>query len=385
MGTVLIAFDLMWIPFQAFSPDSSLGTEIISMFTTVFWTLDILFSFLCAFIKDGIANYGPKDIAMHYLRGWFFPDIAIAAVDWGINILSASMQGADSGLQFARTLRFLRLARLLRLLKASGIVADLLERIRSEFWHIIIGVVLRIIFILVMNHLIACMWYMLGTALMDLGYETWVESNSMAECSLLYRYSTSLHWSMTQFTPASMEVVPENSFERLFTVAVLIFAMVTFSSFISSITSATSKLQSLNSEQNAEVAILRKFLFESRVSPGLGSQVWSCVRFAHATYKTRIRQEDVAILSRLPLRVKADLWEEVWSPVVSHHPLFKQMSRKYNVIMRRIYQVALEEISLGIGRELFCWRSLPVFVLCSIGQLLVRISRKGGCVIKGKL
>ena len=36
--------------------------------------------------------------------------------------------------------------------------------------------------------------------------------------NLWYKYSTALHWSLTQFTPASMEVMPQNEYERFFTV-----------------------------------------------------------------------------------------------------------------------------------------------------------------------
>merc|ERR1712061_341712 len=98
------------------------------------------------------------------------------------------------------------------------------------------------------NHLIACAWYAIGTIDEDTTVDTWVKANELEGTSILYRYTTSLHWSLTQFTPASMEVYPENGKERLFTVSVITIAMVTFSSFVSAITNAMTQLRNLNSE-----------------------------------------------------------------------------------------------------------------------------------------
>merc|ERR1719191_2017613 len=56
--------------------------------------------------------------------------------------------------------------------------------------------------------------------------------------SVSYRYTTALHWSLTQFTPASMDLHPTNTLERAYSVVVIMLALVVFSSFVSSITAA---------------------------------------------------------------------------------------------------------------------------------------------------
>lgn len=53
------------------------------------------------------------------------------------------------------------------------------------------------------NHFIACGWYAVGTIDFDQG--SWTDALRSTP-SLGYQYTTSLHWSLTQFTPASMEV-----------------------------------------------------------------------------------------------------------------------------------------------------------------------------------
>ena len=90
-----------------------------------------------------------------------------------------------------------------------------------------------VVMILIANHVVACSWFWIGAST-DPENQSWVNKakSKQAWNSLVYRYATSLHWSLTQFTPSSMEVVPMNTKERIFAVCVLLFALIVFSSFV---------------------------------------------------------------------------------------------------------------------------------------------------------
>merc|ERR1712176_173624 len=100
----------------------------------------------------------------------------------------------------------------------------------------------------IMNHYLACFWFFLFMSLQsDHNYVcagtsdcTWTEVafGGDRNVPIMYAYSTALHWSLTQFTPASMEVTPKNAYERFFNIVVIVMALVIFSSFVSSITQA---------------------------------------------------------------------------------------------------------------------------------------------------
>merc|ERR1712100_190361 len=96
------------------------------------------------------------------------------------------------------------------------------------------------------NHLIACVWYGLHENFRG-NLETWGTMFLPESSETAYNYATSLHWSLTQLTPASMEVHPRNVHERFFNICVVILAMVAFTSLISSITNAMNHLRDLNS------------------------------------------------------------------------------------------------------------------------------------------
>lgn len=355
-GMMLILYDLVSIPMQIFDPPSNIFTEVMMWLTTAFWTADIPFSFFTGFYRDGVLEASLDQIARHYARTWFCFDIVVISVDWCLTVAGevSSAMAADSVgyMRLGKTLRFLRLLRLLRLLKVQGLLSDFIERVQSEFCLIMLGIARVIVSIMLINHLIACSWYGIGTVF-EGRVDTWVYQNNLHDKELGYKYTTALHWSLTQFTPASMEVVPENALERVFAVCVLLFAMVTFSSLVSSITNAMTQLRNLNSEQIEQTAMLRRYLGENKISVALMGRVWGCTQQVMDKSKSRIHEKDVAILALLPSTLKGDLQEEVYFPVLSPHPFFRQLASTYPAVVRKIYQQAVHEVSTGAGQELF--------------------------------
>jgi hypothetical protein len=114
------------------------------------------------------------------------------------------LEGTSVGyMRFAKIVRFFRLLRLVRLLKVQGTFHDLVERVDDESVVIIMGVFKILVAIMVINHFIACSWY--GIGISDISENSWVKTNQIHPEDRMYAYTTALHWSLTQFTPASME------------------------------------------------------------------------------------------------------------------------------------------------------------------------------------
>merc|ERR1719313_3114194 len=97
----------------------------------------------------------------------------------------------------------------------------------------------------------------------------WIEFHGFEDAPLGYQYLSSLHWTLTQFTPAGMEVYPHNAAERAFSVVVLLFALIFFSSYLSSITMAMTALRNLNAHSTQQMTLLRRFLNERQISRDL--------------------------------------------------------------------------------------------------------------------
>jgi len=177
---------------------------------------------------------------------------------------------------------------------------------------------------------------------------------SMGESDLHYFYSTALHWSLTQFTPGSMEVVPRNSAERSFTILTLYLGLVMFSSMVSSITSAMNELRGRHFHRSNQRNIVNRYLRERRVSFWTGSRILVFLRnHGYGSQERALHEADVSALARLPEGLLKDLHYETYKPILVHHPLFKQMSQFDESCFTMICHMATEQKRLEPGEVLF--------------------------------
>ncbi|CAE8635923.1 unnamed protein product, partial [Polarella glacialis] len=371
-GLLMIFYDLLWWPAQVFGYTSVPVTRAILWLSSAFWPCDLLMTFFVGFtIHDqGLIEMRVSKIARHYAMTWLPIDLLLVLLDWTLNLL---MLLSDDGVAdfgggvFLEKVQYLRLLRLLRLFKATNIISVLSDRIQSETMRILVRVLKLLVFIMLINHLIACSWYAVG--INDLEREdTWVKANDLKGKGTVYAYtsiltavfvlaclsagSEALHWSITQFTPASMEVVPMNELERSFTIVVIVSAMVIFSSFISTITNAMTQLRNLNSERNAELVKLRRFFSERKVSASLVARISSCIHQSNKLISSRVHCEDISILELLPVSLKCDLAEEVFAPTLCAHPFILTWGEYYPKESKRLF-LAARSSSLGAKHELF--------------------------------
>ncbi|CAE8610278.1 unnamed protein product [Polarella glacialis] len=376
-GLLLIIYDLVWWPAQVFGFASVPFTRAILWLSSAFWAFDLLLSFFVGFtiIDQGLIEMRVSKIARNYARTWLPMDLSLVLLDWTLNalILLSHYGVADfGGGAVWEKAQVLRLLRLLRLFKASSFISALSDRIQSETRRILVRVLKLLVFIMLINHLIACSWY--GIGINDVEREdTWVKANDLNEKGAVYAYTTALHWSITQFVPASMEVVPKNELERSFTIVVIVSAMVIFSSFISTITNAMNQLRNLNSERNAELIKLRRFFSENKISTPLVARISSCIHQSTKLTSSRVHSEDISILELLPVSLKCDLAEEVYAPTLCAHPLIFTWAEYYPRESKRLF-VAARSFSLGTKHELFHAGQVPenIYFLSSGQMVFIR-------------
>lgn len=263
-GALLIAYDAVYLPFDAaFRPAPSVFTVGMEWLTMVFWTLDIGLGFTTGYVSKGELIMNPWRIAFHYITTWFLIDAAVVSLDWFSTLQSETSDVGGFGRIF-RSLRTVRMLRLLRLWKLKRILAEMQDMIDSEYVYTLASLGKLMGFILITNHLIACGWFSIGLAMKEAGEASWVADHDMINKDISWQYTTSLHWTLTQFTPASMEVFPANVAERTMAVVVLIFSLVAFSSFLASISASMTALRNMNQETTKQFWILRRFLKQEK-------------------------------------------------------------------------------------------------------------------------
>eukprot|EP00746_Dinoflagellata_sp_MGD_P001136 gnl/MRDRNA2_/MRDRNA2_102110_c0_seq1.p1 gnl/MRDRNA2_/MRDRNA2_102110_c0~~gnl/MRDRNA2_/MRDRNA2_102110_c0_seq1.p1 ORF type:complete len:838 (-),score=130.33 gnl/MRDRNA2_/MRDRNA2_102110_c0_seq1:534-2873(-) len=355
-GMLLIAYDAVWLPFAlSFEPSRKEATvlpEYMFWVTLLFWSVDMVLTFLTGYYANGKLVLQHKKIARNYMTTWFLPDVAILSLDWVSVFADSGRQGTSLvrlGKSF-RTVRILRALRLLRLAKLRAIMQEIQDRIASE--AVLIGMsVIKLILVLVIScHFIACVWWGLGRSNPE---RSWIQHNEFEDEGLAYKYWSSMHWTLTQFTPASMEIHPRNASERAFAVSVLLFAMVFFSSFISSITAAMTQLRKLNHSSAQQFSLLRRFLRQQDLPSDLSIRIKRYLEKRVAEKQHRLREKDVGILSLLSPPLQKELKEHKNKARLCVHPFFEHYSAIAPEAVRHICHSALHTISLSEGDTLF--------------------------------
>lgn len=295
------------------------------------------------YTSDGLCEVSPPKVFKHYIQSWFAMDLGIVTVDWisvGIGL------GSSSGyMRLGKTVsRVMRVVRLLRFVKMNASLNEMLSSINSEYILTVVGLAKSVVGLVIVNHYIACFWYALSR--MPDSHRTWSKQFLKHTNSMTYAYATSLHWALTQFTPASMEVVPQNEYERFFNAVVIIVALVAFSSFVSSITQAMTHLRQINSKKAEQEAQIRRYFAENKISRELAGQTWQFLRKNRITAGRRIKENEIKALTLLPMRIREQLRQETYLPVLSVHPMFARYSCIEPDAIRRICSSNLREHTL---------------------------------------
>jgi hypothetical protein len=335
---VVLLVELMLIPIKVFNIPEEGFLQGWSWGAAFFWTADLALSFCMGYLKDdGHAEQRLRLTARKYLKSWFVPDFIIVSLDWlaltGLGRELFESLGLVRVFKALRGSRVIRLMRVVRLRKL-GAMNQIDDMVNSQYFTILKSICVNMMVILLTSHFVGCIWYWVGTMNVA-GYPSWVTHYHYKDKDWFYSYLTSLHWSLTQFTPGSMNVQPLNPIERAVAILVLVLGMILFSSIVSSITQATNKLKDINGSYNKQVWLLRRYFRQNAISLKLMSRV---TRYSDAIIRPRycqVSHADVELLRLLPTSVYLEVMRELYQNHLQVHPFFMSIKRRN----RRVFQL----------------------------------------------
>eukprot|EP00929_Paragymnodinium_shiwhaense_P059811 TRINITY_DN29929_c0_g1_i1.p1 TRINITY_DN29929_c0_g1~~TRINITY_DN29929_c0_g1_i1.p1 ORF type:complete len:718 (-),score=121.91 TRINITY_DN29929_c0_g1_i1:211-2364(-) len=336
LGMLFIGYDLIMIPFmQAFQPEPSPALKAMDAVLLYFWTLDMFQSTNVGFYQKGEYINSHKRIMWNYFKTWMLVDLIVVGPEWMSLFLGSgdAFGGLGRMLKGARAIRILRLLRLLKLQRMINMVYDLLE---SEYTFIVVNLVKLLTSVLVLNHLIACLWYHLGKSSRGSHPRNWIDVGQVDAQGLAYSYTTSLHWSLTQFTPASMDISARNTVERIFSIVVLFFALVAFSSIVASITGAMTSLRNLKNDQDKQFWLLRRYLRQSNIKNELSSRIVKFLEYQAERQTTIVPLSSIKMMSGLSQELSRELAYNMNSQFLDMHPFFRTLQSFMQVMMERL-------------------------------------------------
>lgn len=329
IGALLLLWDMFFIPFQSFEtqaqPFDNMLVRVLEMSSLIYWTADVLASLCVGFYRqDGMIEMRPLPIAKSYLMSWFLFDMVCVVTDYVLHF--------SDGMRVR-----VRLLRLVRIVKLRKRLRNTMMMIRSNKLLIILRIAKNMAIVLILNHIIACGWHHVGSHY-PFSENSWVtrwlfiDTNQHELRSLSYRYTTSLHWAITQLGVGAVEIVPTNSAERLYAVIVGIIALITSSVLFSSVTTSMLQLQELTQKEQSQDQAMRQFLRKSDISQKLQGLIWAFLKKSRKQDKDLgIIESDVEAIMLLPSHMVLTLRLEVYVPTIIHHPFFGQQFAEIRV------------------------------------------------------
>mmetsp|Transcript_40887 Transcript_40887/g.94954 ORF Transcript_40887/g.94954 Transcript_40887/m.94954 type:complete len:761 (-) Transcript_40887:89-2371(-) len=358
MASCLILWDAITIPLEMFNvQELSHMLQLVGYFSFTFWMLDVPLHFFFGVQLEGTTELRPAKLAKLYIRGWFIVDVLVVSMDMMIYFLEAVViSGVDGGVlrsaRYLRTLRLLRLFRLLRVLKLYRELSLVANRMLSTYAYMVMKVVGGLFLMLCINHLIACGWY--GIASLSDGEKSWLAPLEMQEAGFAESYAASMHWALTQFTPATNNIAPHTAAERFFAIWVILLAMGVFSSFIGSISATVSSLRTARMDQFQKQSKLLQFFIERDLSVDLYGKVQEILK-REGHFQMRLREEDVLLIGGIPERFKMELHEEMFMGSVLRLGCWPPNTNvdEYRVYFRNLCHRGMSEVVATPAQDIF--------------------------------
>eukprot|EP00927_Polykrikos_kofoidii_P078610 TRINITY_DN75414_c0_g1_i1.p1 TRINITY_DN75414_c0_g1~~TRINITY_DN75414_c0_g1_i1.p1 ORF type:complete len:820 (+),score=100.44 TRINITY_DN75414_c0_g1_i1:44-2503(+) len=353
-GMALICYDLVTIPLQAFDLGETWWSSFAALVGMGFWALDIIGNFFVGFHSEGQLVLSPSRVAHRYLISWFLPDTLLVGAD----IYTAAIKSDESvdllgfGRAF-RVVRTLKILRLLRLLKLRHVVDKLQELINSEHTFLLAGMCRVLCIILIASHLAACTWFFVGSSCTPEGAKSWVEEVGVLQEGFASQYLTSLHFVLCIFTPASVDVHPQNATERAMAVLMLIGFLVTVPSLVSSVTTNMTKLRNVSADEWKSCWVLRCYLKQRNASKDLSLRILRYVEFVHRQRRNHISESCVDALELISEPLRQELNYEVCSPQISVHPCLRFICSEHRLPAQQVFSNALAHHGLAVHDVLF--------------------------------
>lgn len=385
-GLCFIIYDCWAIPLNVFDPPEGPFSLVANWLTLIYWTLNVGATLTTGFVREGQEVLSPKEILKNYLKTWFLIDVLTLGPDWTLEIMayataasgtssdgSVGTSGSES-MRLLRVFRVVRVARLLRLLKVKWLLETIGDAIpMSDYTSIVARVAQMMAILLYLNHVIACVFF--ATTTLGSYKTSWTDRYVEPGSDWRDAYMVALHWSLTQFTPAAMDVQPQNPLERAYTISVVIFALVGFSYVVGDISSCLTQLRNMSETSSKEFRKLRNFMRMHNVPRQLALRVTKFAEHAYSKQREAMPMSKVTLLNLVSEQLLGELAFEMNKPFLIIHPLFENMEAYATILLQRLCTKALVTKQLAHNDFLFVsGKQAEAMYFLSSGQLLYKKS-----------
>eukprot|EP00927_Polykrikos_kofoidii_P034813 TRINITY_DN2944_c0_g1_i3.p1 TRINITY_DN2944_c0_g1~~TRINITY_DN2944_c0_g1_i3.p1 ORF type:complete len:902 (-),score=114.34 TRINITY_DN2944_c0_g1_i3:217-2826(-) len=353
LAVVVLLYDLVVIPLQAFDLPANDAAVLIDVSVLVYWTMDTVVSAITGRYINGKLELRLEVILRRYLKTWFLFDISLIIPEWLMIMLDGDGDQSPLGLvRVFKGVRFARLARLLRLLrlvKMGKMFEELSSRINSNLVLLSLNVIKMMLGITILIHILACAWYFVGKQSDD----GWVRQNGVHLQDFGYRYLFTFQFSMARLHPSTFgtNLSFKTVSERLLSIIVSLCALGGGGVFISSITNTMALLEAHRTMRTRKLAIVREYVKENHISTSLAVRT---KKYVEESVDRKLREQNAAdLVSLVPSGLLAELHREAWSPTICNHHQFRLLSVNHPKTLCNLCNQAFREIVANASELVF--------------------------------
>jgi hypothetical protein len=226
---------------------------VIDYIVTAMFMLDIVLNFNTGFYSKGMLIVSRKQIALNYIKFWFWLDL-LASFPYDVivesfigkededNAGSNSMYKAPRLLRLIKIFRFLRILKLIRIAKLKQIIIKLEDFFTSLTFSTLFVIFKLLAVIGFIAHWTACWFYFVSFEDSFFFQDVWIRHSKTIDMSVRERYVTSLYWALTTMTTVGYgDVIPRSANEKVYAMAAMIIACGTFAYTVGSVGGIISK------------------------------------------------------------------------------------------------------------------------------------------------
>lgn len=212
----------------------------------------------------------------------------------------------------------LRLPRLLRLREGYRIFSSWETNIQLN--PTFIRMCKLVIVIILINHWVACAWFMIGSWETSSG-DSWLISKSLQSVGKRTQYMNSLYWAITTLTTVGYgDITPTTEIEITFTLMVMFLGVSMYAYIIGSVSSLISNLDAAQARYREKLDQIQTYMRENKISPTLQQKIRDYYQYRWIENRD-IR--DYHILEELPYPLKMKLALQLHKEVIEKVPIFQ--------------------------------------------------------------
>jgi CRP-like cAMP-binding protein len=344
----IITFLMVYVPASLAFDYSNIVMKILDDFIDIFFIADFLLNFnLAVQLPDGSYETSRKQIALRYIKGYFFIDL-ITSFPFGW-VLDQEMQVT---VQYNKALRILKLPKMIstikltRKLNISSIFVALklgdMWRYRIKSKEGLFKIIFLALLVLVAIHLGSCVWIIIGS-IESFAPNTWIIDQHFVAISDSELYITAFYYCLVVFmTVGYGDVTSTNSLERSFSILWMMFGIAFYSFTISFITEHFTNIETPKSLLNKKLKQLKAFAVNKMMPFALVQAVQKNLEYAATMISYRWVDGQRNLLTDLSLELKYYFYRDLHREVL-RSPFFDSNNDAFAVrILERLKPVRMK-------------------------------------------